>query len=111
MSKSRGYIETALRHAEILVKNLPAGVRVIDVDVPGRLGRREYEATVHLYNADMKAIKENFNGSRVCEETMFGHPETLREYIVVDDMAIFQLKDNAAALSGTEDSGNEKDVT
>ena len=59
----------------------------------------------------MKAIKENFNSSRVREEVMVGHPEILREYIVVDDMAIFQLKDNAAALSGTEDSGNEKDVT
>ena len=113
MSISKEQAKKALRHLDALVYCLPEDVEILSVDIPGRINGRKYEATVFLFEADMESIKENFNMSRVREEGMSGYPEMSYQYFTVDDIAVFQLivKVRAAALSGTEDSGNEKYVT
>ena len=111
MSISKEQTKKALRHLDALVYCLPEDVDILSVNIPDRINGREFEAGIFLYNADLEAVKKNFNMSRVREEGMNSYPETSYQYFTVDGIAVYQLKERAAALSGTEDSGNEKDVT
>ena len=110
MSKSKEEVKKALHRLDAIVNFLPEDVDILSIDIPGRINGREFEATIFLYPADLEAIKENYNMSRVHEEGMRGYT-TSYQYFTVEDIAVFRLIERAAALSGTEDSGNEKDVT
>ena len=111
MSISKEQAKKALRHLDALVYCLPEDVDILSINIPDRINGRKFEAGIFLYDADLEAVKENYNMSRVREECMSEHPETFYQYLTVDDIVVYRLTTKTAALSGTEDSGNEKDVT
>lgn len=111
MSISREEAKKALRHLDALIYCLPEDVDILSVDIPGRINDCKFEAAIMLYAADLEEIKESFNTGRIREERMSGYQGASYQYFTVNDIAVFQLARKTAALSGTEDSGNEKDVT
>lgn len=108
MSISKEQTKKALRHLDALVYCLPEDVDILSINIPDRINGREFEAGIFLYNADLETVKKNFNMSRVREEGMNSYPETSYQYFTVGGIAVYQLKERAAALSGTEDSGKDE---
>lgn len=98
----------ALSRLDALVHCFPKDIDVLSVEIPDRINGREFIAGIFLHNADLEAIKENLNIIRLREEAMENYPETFYQYFVVDGIAVYQLKERAAALSGTEDSGKDE---
>ncbi len=110
MSIRREEAKNTLRHLDAIINLLPEDVDILSVDIPGRISGREFEAGIFLFAADLEAIKENYNMSCIREEAMSGYQGTSYQYFTVENIAVYQLI-RRAALSGTEDSGSEKETT
>ena len=97
--------EEALEAAGKALDKLPDGLRVLSLYV--NVCDTEKEVRIHLYDCDMKKLAEDF-GKEV-KEVPLGEPWPCEYYeqFTLDGVTIFQIITKTAALSGTEDSGNE----
>lgn len=69
----------------------------------------DYAAQVHTYDSDMEHIAATFTGAGPKMEQYTDDTDIV--YCMNGNVKVMKLIERAAALSGTEDSGNEKDVT
>ena len=99
------YIEL-LHQAEAILRKLPADTALINIDI-----RDGGAIRIHLYEPDMKAVAQAFDTEPFTLPFGEYFPNTYYDAINADGAFVFQIIERAAALSGTEDSGNEKDVT
>ncbi len=104
-------VEEQLNALICAVEDMPDDTDIINAEVQVDANSSEMDkpiAKMHLHNANMEKLATYFHEDLHEEDYTDGYDIL---YFYKYGVKIFMLKERAAALSGTEDSGNEKDVT